>query len=114
MLGPPGQAHRAAALLERLCRGGLEVLLQGDELAAAVEIDDVAGDGAEVDDVADVAGLAIVLARADEPYLLGANGEPAAVTLEDVRRADEAGDELGRGPLVDLGRRADLLDPARG
>ena len=36
----------------------------------------------------------------------------AAVALEDVRDADEAGDELGLRMLVDLGRRADLLDPA--
>ena len=40
------------------------------------------------------------------------DAEAAAVALEDVRRADEAGDELGRGPLVDLLRRADLLDAA--
>ena len=35
------------------------------------------------------------------------------VTREQVRRADEAGDERGRRPLVDLGRAAHLLDPAR-
>ena len=36
----------------------------------------------------------------------------AAVPLEHVRDADEAGDELARRMLVDLGGRADLLDPA--
>ena len=36
----------------------------------------------------------------------------APVALEHVRDADEAGDELGRRALVDLGGRADLLDPA--
>ena len=44
--------------------------------------------------------------------LLRADREPAAVALEHVRDADEAGDELGQRALVDLGGRADLLDPA--
>ncbi len=34
------------------------------------------------------------------------------VALEDVRHADETRDELRRRVLVDLGRRADLLDPS--
>ena len=46
------------------------------------------------------------------PDLLRAHREAAAVALEHVRDADEAGDELGRRALVDLGGRADLDDPA--
>ena len=43
-------------------------------------------------------------------HLLRSDGEPVAVAVDQVRDADEAGDELGRRPLVDLDRRADLLD----
>ena len=41
-----------------------------------------------------------------------AHREAAAVALEDVRRADEAGHELGRRARVDVEWRADLLDAA--
>src|SRR5262249_62001591 len=34
------------------------------------------------------------------------------VAIDDVRRSDEARDELARGAVVPLGRPADLLDPA--
>ena len=44
--------------------------------------------------------------------LLRPDREAAAVALEHVRDADEAGDELGLRLLVHLRRRADLLDPA--
>ena len=48
----------------------------------------------------------------EDPDLLGPDREAAPVALEHVRDADEAGDELGRRALVDLGGRADLLDLA--
>src|SRR5206468_7248265 len=67
---------------------------------------------AHVDDVADAAELAAAGFVEVHPDLLRSDRELSAVPLEHVRDTDEAGDELGRGTLVDLGRRADLLDPA--
>jgi hypothetical protein len=52
------------------------------------------------------------LAVGEQRDLLGADGEPPAVALEQVGDADERGDELVRRALVDLGRGADLVDPA--
>ena len=43
-------------------------------------------------------------------HFLRSDGEPVSVAVDQVRDADEAGDELGRRPLVDLDRRADLFD----
>ena len=45
-----------------------------------------------------------------DPHLLGADREPLAVALDDVRHTHEAGYELVHRVLVDLRRRADLLD----
>ena len=42
---------------------------------------------------------------------LGADRDPTPAAFDDVRRADEPGDEFGRRPLVDLVGGADLLDP---
>src|SRR5207247_9296881 len=57
VLGPPLQAHPPTLGLERLLRGGLEVLLDDAELAPGVELDDVAREHADVDDLADSARL---------------------------------------------------------
>src|SRR5919201_3629647 len=59
VLGTPLQAHPLAPGLERLLRGRLEVLPDDGELAPGVELDDVTREHADVDDVADPAGLAI-------------------------------------------------------
>ncbi len=48
----------------------------------------------------------------EHPDLLRADREAPAVALQHVGDADEAGDERVRRVLVDLGGRADLLDPA--
>src|SRR5581483_8300862 len=86
----------------------VEVLLHDDDVVAGIERDDVAREAADVDDVADHARLA-GLAEGD---LLGPHGDAAPVALEDVRRADEPGDELSLRALVHVLRRADLLDAA--
>ena len=52
------------------------------------------------------------LARLQQADLLRANREAAAVALEQVGDADETGDELAGGALVDLDRRPELLDAA--
>src|SRR5205807_8310725 len=67
VLGTPFQAHPPPLGLERLLRGGLEVLLDDAELAPGVELDDVAREHPDVDDLADPAclrgppGLALLL-----------------------------------------------------
>src|SRR6266568_1107691 len=111
VLGTPLEAHRSAPGLERLLRGGLEVLLDDGQLAPGVELDDVPGEHADVDDVANTSGLAVSALLEMHPDLLRTDCELSAVPLEHVRDADEACDELGGGTLVDLGRYADLLDP---
>src|SRR5436305_1002376 len=50
---------------------------------------------------------AVVVAHVD---LRRADRDAPGISLEDVRDADEAGDELGLRMLVDVGRRSDLLD----
>src|ERR1700731_1529068 len=52
MLPVPEQAHATAARLEHIHRRHREILLQDDQLAAGIELDDVAGEGADVDDIA--------------------------------------------------------------
>ena len=85
--------------------------------AALVELDLEARGLADVARVDDGPGLGVHalggVAAGQDPDLLGPDREAAAVALEHVRDADEAGDELGQRALVDLGGRADLLDPAR-
>src|SRR5436190_4459877 len=67
VLGPPLQAHPPPLGLERVLRGRLEVLLDDAELAPRIQLDDVAREHADVDDVADPAGLSAlaVLEHAD-------------------------------------------------
>src|SRR5215207_3435957 len=121
----PDEADSLAFEGEGLRRGGRQVLLGDDELRARVEGDDVAGIRAEIHDLPDSAGrddlvgggLVDDLPEAD---LLGPDGVRAGraqdpsrdVAAQEVRGPDEAGDEPRRRPLVDLGRAADLLDPA--
>src|SRR5439155_22534839 len=91
----------------------LEVLPHNRQLAPRIELDDVPREHPDVDDVANTSGLPVpvpdVLQHVD---LLGPDREAPAVALDDVRHADESGDELGRGTLVDVGGRAELLDPS--
>ena len=49
--------------------------------------------------------------RVEQLDLLGADREALAIALQQVGDADEAGDELVARPLVELHRRAHLLDP---
>src|SRR6266576_2327124 len=112
VLGTPLEANPSAPGFERVLRGRLEVLPYHSELAPRVELDDVSGEHAHVDDVADAAELAAAGFVEVHPDLLRSDRELSAVPLEHVRDTDEAGDELGCGTLVDLGRRTDLLDPA--
>src|SRR6266566_9167176 len=117
VLRTPFKEHPATAGVQRLCRGRLEVLTDDDELAAVVEIDDVPGEHARVDDVADPAGggVLVVTTRAavvGHADLLRPDRERAAGALENVRGSDEAGDEGVLRTFVDRRRRADLLDLA--
>src|SRR2546427_10950574 len=57
VLWAPLEEDRPALGVERLGRGGLEVLPDDLELTAAVELDDVAGHHPGVDDVPDAARL---------------------------------------------------------
>src|SRR5262249_22910810 len=117
VLWAPLEEDLPAAGLLRLGRRGLEVLPDDLELPAAVELDEEAGHHPGVDDVADAAGLGVHAwlrrrARAAQMDLLGPDRVALAVALELVRDADEVGHEGALRPLVDLGRRPELLDPA--
>ncbi len=121
----PDQPDRPALRGQRLHRRCLEVLLGDDQLAAQLELHDVSRVGPDVDDLADGSpdrGLVVcdLCIRIGQPDLLGPDGEDAVLADDGARRLpgqqvagpDEPGDE-GRGRvLVDVGRRADLLDPA--
>src|ERR671931_1601389 len=101
--------------VERLGRGGLEVLPDDLELTATVELDDVASHHPGVDDFPDPARLGVLAAaRPGSGFghmnLLGPDGEAPSAPLDHVRDADEARDECVRGVLVHLRGRADLLD----
>src|SRR4051794_11528503 len=109
VLRPPFQPDTFAFRFEYFLRRRLEVLPDDDELAAGVQVDDVAGDHPDVDDVADHSRLALAADALDHVDLLRTNRESPAVALEHVRDADEPGDELGRRMLVHVGRAADLL-----
>jgi hypothetical protein len=86
------------------------VLPHDDEPRAVVQLDDVAGEHADENRVGNRAGTAAsVRGHAD---LLGPHGEAPPFVLDDVRDADEPGDELRPRMLVDVLRRADLLDAA--
>src|SRR5581483_5370716 len=111
VLGAPGQPDAPSLLLVRVRRRALEVLPERRERPAVVEVDEIAGDGAGVDDLADDAALPLDRVALEQLDLLRPDRDPAAVPLEHVRDADEAGDELADGTLVHVGRPADLLDP---
>src|SRR5438128_5406302 len=124
MLPVPEQAHATAERLEYIHRRHCEVLLQYHELAAGIQLDYVAGEGTDVDDVANDAQRGHLVRmfpflRRSETDLFRSHGDRLAVprdrqggiTGEDVRRPDKTGNEAGRRPLIYLGRTADLLDP---
>ena len=69
MLRPPFEADPLALLRERLLRRGFEVLADDDELAAGVEVDDVAGDHPELDDFTHDSGLAVPIVVVVHPNL---------------------------------------------
>src|SRR5262245_30790428 len=103
MLRPPLQANMAALRLERLLGRGLEVLTDDSELSPRVELHDVAGEHADVDDVADLACLAAAGGVEMHVDLLRTDGEPSAVPLDHVGDPDESRDELRRRALVHVG-----------
>src|ERR1044072_164229 len=116
VLRAPGHEYLPPLLGGRVCRCALRVLSYDLKLAATLERDRVAGHHAGVGDIGDPARLcaqAVGFGAAFEQLdLLGTDREAAAVALEQVGDADEAGHELALGPLIELDRRADLLDPA--
>ena len=97
------RARRSSAAPARRLADGRQAL------AASLEHDGVADEGADEAGVRDGRRLAAVADR--DP--LRPDADAASVAHEDVRDADEAGDELRQRALVDLYGRADLLDPAR-
>ena len=125
MLSLPDQADSLALLLEHLGRGGRQVLFGHHEPGAGLQLDDVPRVGAEIDDALDGAegrrlvGAGHAIDRR-QPDLLGTDREaagpaedgPRDVAGEQVRRSDETRDEPGSRSFVDLGGRAELLDPA--
>src|SRR6059036_2465197 len=105
VLRAPFQEHPAALCVQGLGRRRLEVLADDDELAAVVEVDDVAGEHACVDDVADPSGggVLVVAARAAvvaHPDLLRPDRERAAGALEDRKstRLNSSHRRLSRMP----------------
>src|SRR5262249_59195302 len=76
VLRTPLEQDSAAALVERLRRRCLEVLSDDDELAAVVEVDDVAGEHPRVDDVSDPAGGCVPVVAAGGPGDRGAAAFP--------------------------------------
>src|SRR5439155_3952054 len=86
LLRTPYQDDPAPPCVEGLGRRCLEVLADDDELAAVVEVDDVPGEHACVDDVANPSGggVLVVAARAavrGHPDLLRPDRERAAGAL---------------------------------
>src|SRR4051794_7227746 len=116
MLRAPADVYLPSALLERLGGGRLEVLADDEDLSAGVKFHQVPGDHPGVGDITDHAALGMqpraVVPVLQEPDLLRAHSDPGTVALEEVRGADEAGDEVIRGLLVDVRRAPDLLDAA--
>src|SRR3954451_6774011 len=111
---PPGHAGRRAA----------PGRLHDHEDRPVVEPDDVASGGAGVDDVDDLAVRRLLAGprrgvdrgHADAlgsqaGWRRAAEHLPCHLAVDQVGRPDEVGDERRRRPVVDLGRRADLLDP---
>src|SRR5215208_7518577 len=82
----PAESHPPPLLLERVRGGRLEVLAHHLQLAAVVELDEVARDHPGVEDVTDAPLLDVVaLALGIEPHLLGSHREAATAALEQVR-----------------------------
>src|SRR5471032_722831 len=103
VLGPPAEVHARAAREARAV-----VLADDRQLLAGIGVDEVTRERADEDDVRDHPGFAAPVER----DAFGPNADAPPVALDDVRRADEPGDELCCGALVDLARRSDLLDAA--
>ena len=114
---------------QRLHRRGVDVLLDDRQLAARRRARRGTACPTQVDDLADTAQRRRPSRRARgapgasrwifSGRTVNGAGLPgrrplATSPVEHVRDAHEAGHERGRGPLVDLGRRAHLLDAARG
>src|SRR5712692_1499825 len=118
MLGRPREPYPPALVMQLIVRG-FHILAHGHQLFAMVETHDVAGRLSYIDDLFHDAGLdgharrgRVVLAQ--HVQLFRTDDEADALSRQQVRDADETGHELSRGPLVNLDRRADLLDAAVG
>src|SRR5439155_26110180 len=112
----PDQTDGLASHTQGLHRRHRQVLLRHNELSPHVEVDDVPGGGAEVDDLPDVAGHRALarpwrLIRFGYPDLLGPDGERTLgtgdgmgrLTRQDIRDVDESGHARRLGALLDLG-----------
>src|SRR5215470_15774753 len=116
LVGPPGDAHPVVAGIVP-GHGCFRVLPADDQLAAGVQVHDIAGEDPRVNNVADPAWLylhpgRLLRAAGEQGDLLGPYGHPAAVAFDEVGDADEPGHERRPRPLVYLDRGADLLDAA--
>src|SRR5690348_18316056 len=69
VLRAPFEEHAAPACVERLGRRCLEVLADDDQLAAVVEVDDVAGEHARIDNVADASRGGVLVVTAGAPVV---------------------------------------------
>ena len=107
MLGTPLEANPSAPGLERVLRGRLEVLPYHSELAPRVELDDVSGEHAHVDDVADAAELAAA-GFVGVSNVLERGGRKFTVRPEKINML-EAGDDPARGDTVESGRIRDVV-----
>src|SRR5258708_1667275 len=116
MLGRPREPYPAALEMQLVVRG-FHILAHSHQLFAMVETHDVAGRLSYVDDLFHDPGLdgharrgCVVLAQ--HVQLFRADDEADTISRQQVRDADEPGHEFGRGPLVDLDRRAHRLGTA--
>src|SRR5206468_7665948 len=91
--------------LAAAARPAVALLHDGQTLALVGE-HEVTRECADEHDVVDGGGLTPV----PERDALGSDAYATPAAVDDVRRADEAGDELARRPVVDLRRLTDLLD----
>jgi len=118
VLPAPANNNLSSPLLVGLSRGLLEVLADDLDLPSCFQLDQVPGHHPGVGDVGDrpALGLQAAVARTlgEQTDLLRPDGEADATPLEQVRGADEGGDELAdcrlRGGDGGDGLR-DLLDP---
>src|SRR6188472_2962661 len=117
LIRPPFERYGPASRLEHLTRAFLEILCEHLELSSALECHVVPRDGTDVLHVTHDAALDVrprlwKLPVQEDRDLLRSNRVAPPVALDHIRDTHEAGDELALGVLVDLGRRADLLDPS--